>query len=84
MHHRDGLTDGELAMDKPGPYMDFEDFNLKEGSTVGFKALGGRVLFGKITHIEHNRAAGTISMTVDPEQRRTAMDVLNKLGVTVD
>lgn len=46
------------------PYMDFEDFNLKEGSTVGVKTVGGKLFYGTIKHLERDRATGEVRMDV--------------------
>jgi hypothetical protein len=46
--------------------MDLEDFNLKEGSTVGVKAVGGKVLFGRIAKFDHDKATNEVRITMDP------------------
>lgn len=49
----------------PGPYMDWEDFNIREGSTVGFKAVGGKTFFATVSKVEHNKETGEVVITAD-------------------
>jgi len=56
------------------PFVDLEDFNLHEGVTVGFKAVGGKTFFGTITTIDRNKETGEIKINVDPASVYTARD----------
>lgn len=44
--------------------MDFDDFNLREGSTVGVKTVGGRLFYGTIKHLERDRKTGDVRFDV--------------------
>jgi hypothetical protein len=47
------------------PFMDFDDFNLRKGSKVGFKSIGGKVLFGTISNIERDEVTGEVRITLE-------------------
>lgn len=48
-------------------YMDIEDFNLREGATVGVKTVGGKLFYGTIKTFERDKVTGEVRMTVDPD-----------------
>lgn len=51
---------------KNRPYMDIEDFGLREGVTVGVKTVGGKLLYGTIAKFDHNRETNEVNITIDP------------------
>lgn len=51
--------------------MDIEDFNLGEGSRVGFKGLDGKLTIGTVTHFNRDKATGEVTISVEPDPDQT-------------
>ncbi|WP_104150984.1 hypothetical protein [Mycobacterium intracellulare] len=50
-----------------GRFMDIEDFDLGEGSRVGYQGLDGKLITGTITHFNRDKVTGEVTMSVEPD-----------------
>ena len=51
-------------MPSDGPYMDYEDFGITEGSRVSVVLRDGTLFTGLVTHHVHDKKTGRVEMTL--------------------
>lgn len=50
-----------------GRFMDIEDFNLGEGSRIGFQGIDGKLTIGTVTNFNRDKVTGEVTMSVNPD-----------------